>query len=284
MEKQGSEDEQGDNVTHFPARVQNSAGNKAQYNGIEALTNAFEDMSPTALSSQRGQNLKKARVWNDFSSDDESDIDGHPKQLGATPNTLFIPDTPSAPTPPIADAGIIDGVESPLEMYYHDQSLLPPSNKLKFIMTVAVGVVDNFSIELTYPYSVFINRKKVITGFNKSKFIVTKKMVADEIKHRNQSCKLNMKSKSLPQLWAKLAKLPITNQRDINFIVSEETKLRSILLSKLSKVDGGDNEGGKRIIDKDKLRFILCLVEDSHILAAYRWSHQVKDREALDSS
>jgi hypothetical protein len=107
MEKQGSEDEQGDNVTHSPARVQKSAGNKAQYNGIEALTNAFEDISLTASSPQRGQNLKKARVWNDSSSDDESDIDGHPKQLGATANTLFTPDTPSAPTPPIADGGII---------------------------------------------------------------------------------------------------------------------------------------------------------------------------------
>ncbi len=169
-------------------------------------------------------------------------------------------------------------------MFYHDQSLLPPSNNLGFIMTVAVGVVDNFNVELTNPYSVFINSKEVITGFNKSKFIVTKKMVADEIKRRNQSCKLNMKSKSLPQLWAELAKLPITNQRDINFIISEETKLRLILLSRLSEVDGGNNEGGKRIIDKDKLRFILYLVEDSHILAAYRRSHQVKDREALDSS
>ena len=116
MEKQGSEDEQGDNVTHSSAQVRKSAGNKAQYNGIEALTNAFEDMSPTALSPQRGQNLKKARVWNDSSSYDESDIDGHPKQLGATPNTLFTPDTPSAPTPPIADGGIIDGVKNPLEM------------------------------------------------------------------------------------------------------------------------------------------------------------------------
>jgi hypothetical protein len=79
-----------------------------------------------------------------------------------------------------------------LEMYYHDQSLLPPSNKLGFIMTVVVGVVDNFSAELTHPYSVFINSKKVIAGFKKSKFIVTKKMVADEIKLSNKSCKLNM--------------------------------------------------------------------------------------------
>jgi hypothetical protein len=155
---------------------------------------------------------------------------------------------------------------------------------LGFIMTVAVGVVVNLNVELTHPYSVFINSKKVITGFNKSKFIVTKKMVADEIKHCNQSRKLNMKSKSLPQLWAESAKLPITDQRDINLILSEETKLRSKLLSKLSEVDGGDNEGGKRIIEKDKQSFILCLVEDSHILAAYRRSHQVKDREALDSS
>ena len=142
-------------------------------------------MSPMALSPQRGQNLKKARVWNDSSSDDESDIDGHPKQLGATPKSLFTPDTPSAPTPPIADGGIIDGVESPLEMYFHNQSLLPPSNKLGLIMTVAVGVVDNFNVELSHPYSVFINSKKLITGFNKSKFIVTKKMVANEIKHFN---------------------------------------------------------------------------------------------------
>ena len=44
-----------------------------------------------------------------------------------------------------------------------------------------------------------------------------------------------------------MAKLPITNQRDINFIISEETKLRLILLSKLSEVDGGDNEGGKQM-------------------------------------
>jgi hypothetical protein len=69
-----------------------------------------------------------------------------------------------SPTQTIED----DGTEGPLEKYHHNQSHMPTTYKMTFIMTDALGVVNDFNLQTLHPYPVFTNGKGV-KGYTKSK-------------------------------------------------------------------------------------------------------------------
>ena len=148
---------------------------------------------------------------------------------------------------------------------------MPTGNKIGALITAAVGVVGDFTTTVVgdvttfsppYPYSHFAEclNKKANAGFNKSKFIVTLKIISGEIVRCSPKVKVNVKSTSIGKLWEMLAQHPLTDQRE---------------------VESGEVAGVAQITDTDRLRFIVCLVSPT-ILASYMKSQNVKDREALD--
>jgi hypothetical protein len=126
--------------------------------------------------------------------------------------------------------------------------------------TTVVGNVTTFSPP--YPYSHFAEglNKKANAGLNKSKFIVTKKFIFDEIVRRNPKVKVNVKSTTIGKLWEMLARHPLTDQRDKDFIIEQDKMFRKILLAQIVEIESGEVAGVAQITDTDRLRFIVCLV------------------------
>lgn len=110
-------------------------------------------------------------------------------------------------------------------------------------------------------------------AIHQSSFIVTKKIISGEIDPR---VKVNVKSTSIGKLWEMLARHPLTDQRDKDFIMEQEKMFRKTLLAEIVEVESGEVAGVAQITDTDRLQFIPT------ILASYMKSQNVKDWEALN--
>ena len=222
----------------------------------------------------------------DFSGDGAGDHDHdslEPEKLGTPTSTAT--SSPQFSPPQFSLQGEDEGE---VQSFYNDQSKLPTGSKMVTLMVLAVGVVVDFMTTVVgdettftppHPYSNFIAGK--CPGFGKTKFTVTKKILAAEILRRSPNEKVKNKNTGLSTLWQMLAKYPITDQRDKDFIINEEKKLRTILLAKIAE-DGGV-VGPGRVTEIDKLRFIIILISPT-VKAAYLRSQIVKDRHELDCS
>ena len=124
----------------------------------------------------------------DFSGDGAGDNDSfEPEKLGTPTSTAT-----SSPQFSPQQFSLQDEDEGEVESFYNDQSQLPTGSKLVTLMVLAVGVVVDFMTTVVgdettftppYPYSNFIAGK--CPGFGKTKFTVTKKILAAEILRRS---------------------------------------------------------------------------------------------------
>jgi hypothetical protein len=279
-------------------------------NCIEGVMKGGSNASAGALANQFQQIREAARMNFVYARRESDSSDGSGYNRPPEPANMNTPTSNASSSPqfnrnndddgggpfesssPLFPLNNDDDSEGPFQSYYTDQMKVPTGNKIGVLLTVAVGVVDAFTTTVVgnvttfsppYPYSHFAEgtNKKANAGFNKSKFIVTKKIISDEILRRSPKVKVNVKSATIGKLWEMLARHPLTDQRDKDFIIKQEKMFRKILLAQIVEIESGEVAGVARITDTDRLRFIVCLVNPT-IRAAYMKSQNVKDREALD--
>ena len=97
------------------------------------------------------------------------------------------------------------------------------------------------------------NRKKK-SMYSKTKLLPNKAVLAKEIKRRSPRSALNEKNKTIKELALLLANAPpLTEQRDISFVRSEEKKFRLVLTNLLEDDDEVGATPG-RLQDTDRPR------------------------------
>jgi hypothetical protein len=236
-------------------------------NCIEGVMIGGSSASVGALANQFKQRREAARMSFVYARRESDSSDGSGDNRPPEPANMNTP-TSNASSSPRFNLNNDDDGGGPFESSSDD------------FTTTVVGNVTTFSPP--YPYSHFAEgiNKKANAGFNKSKFIITKKIISDEIICRSPKVKVNVKSTTIGKLWDMLARHPLTDQRDKDFIIEQEKMFKKILLDQIVEIESGEVAGVTQITDTDRLRFIVCLVSPT-IRASYMKSQNVKDREAL---
>ena len=138
---------------------------------VDHVSNHFKQITETA---------RNSFTYCPSSSYSSSDSDDDNEALD--PDMLDTPTSTETSSPQFSPPqfSLQNDDECPVQSFYNDQSLLPTGSRMGFIMTIAVGVVEDFKTTVVdddttfippHPYSYFLSGKH--TGFNKSKFTIT---------------------------------------------------------------------------------------------------------------
>ena len=170
---------------------------------------------------------------------------------------------------PIPDDGNVDGNnvegEAPpavcdLERYCEDDSLVPPSDRMRFHMTLCFEYVENFSTDVEpYSHSLFNKKKKQYKSYNP--------FLRKEVMRRFPSTKYVDKM-SRPKMATLLKSVPLPDE-DLAYLRSCEARYRqaceeAIQEYNLQRSSPGDasNVPAQRITIDDRLRLIEALLSD----------------------
>lgn len=179
--------------------------------------------------------------------------------------------------------------DSAYQIFYNDQGKLPTKKKMGHIILMLADL-ENFMVinvsddivtpekyvKSTHPYDKFLSKK----GY-KTKFILSKRDIADEIIRRVPTKKPNPNNKTVEKLMRMLAETPLTDEDDISFIKQEAKRYRLIINNALGIQEEDVETGCARQTDIDRLRFIILLGEDN-IMESYLRSQDDTDRIATD--
>jgi hypothetical protein len=131
---------------------------------------------------------------------------------------------PPPTCPPVAVA------TTSIEVYYGDDSKIPPAKKNSYIVMIAPSAIPGFDVNKIHPYSKF----KDVKGF-KGLFKHSKEMIALEARRRDPSIRMNSNNRSNQEMMAELTLLGhLLTQEDREFVIRKECEMRAILLGQLT--------------------------------------------------
>ncbi|KAG7344212.1 hypothetical protein IV203_022220 [Nitzschia inconspicua] len=119
-----------------------------------------------------------------------------------------------------------------VQLFYEDQSLLPPQLRKQYMFLLA-SVVLNFDGDRVQPYAAYNERIRKKKGTYKL-LKPTKALVVIELKRRDPYYKANAKNRKVSELLSMLSQIALTDPRDIAFVKYHERILRKVVGDRIS--------------------------------------------------
>eukprot|EP00986_Skeletonema_menzelii_P004165 scaffold1394_cov150-Skeletonema_menzelii.AAC.8 len=137
----------------------------------------------------------------------------------------------TAPELPDVNVGVAGGGD--FELFFGAN--VEPEKEMAYILMMATDCIQDFNIKTLYPYNEFLANRKLGGGGWVRKLSANKDIVVQELMRRDPNAKPNKSNRSCEELL-RLFK-PLTDSRDIDFVVKKELEVRQKLESMLGELN-----------------------------------------------
>jgi hypothetical protein len=169
-----------------------------------------------------------------------------------------------------------------LKEFIEDQRNVPPETVPQYVWLVGRGIHKDIPREYDIT-SIGVIKKAIELGILKKKAVtITKQLLLQELKRRQEGKKLNANNKKNEELFSMLIDDSLSDA-DKDYIKEKISQYLNQIERAVADTEAKRKEAGGRIDMTDRLRYILALDHFGEIREAYLRSQDVLSRRALDA-